>query len=156
MECPICFEIIKNSCVGSCMHHFCYTCLVKWISFGGCKCPNCKRFIYEIKFDREFDELNNNTETSLTSEYTKKIMVYFEDNVPPGITICPNSGPGVKIVKLNKQDKCYNSGLKVGDIILFLNNVPCNTHADAILIIKDSFERKRELCFELLILKNNC
>ena len=28
MECPICFNLIENSCVGSCMHHYCYTCLV--------------------------------------------------------------------------------------------------------------------------------
>ena len=154
MECPICFEIIKNSCVGSCMHHFCYACLIKWISFGGCKCPTCKKFIYEIKFDREFDKLNNNIETSFTSEHTKKIMIYFNDHLtPPGITLCSNKGPGVKILKLDTHDKCYNSGLQINDVILFLNNVPCNTHNNAILIIKDAFERKLELCFELLVLK---
>ena len=153
MDCPICFELIQNSCVGSCMHHFCYTCLIKWISFGGCICPKCKNFIYEIKFDKEFDSINNNIETPIVTEYTKKINIYFEDSVKPGITIGSNSGPGVKILKLNKGDKCYDSGLQINDIILFLNNVPCNTHVDAVLIIKDSYERKRELCFELLILK---
>ena len=73
MECPICFEIIENSCIGSCMHHYCYKCLIKWISFGGIICPSCKQTIYEIKMDKEFDLINNpNTINIIIEEYTRK------------------------------------------------------------------------------------
>jgi hypothetical protein len=153
MDCPICFDLIKDSCVGPCLHHFCYACLTKWISFGGYKCPKCKQFIYEIKFDREFDIINNPDNSSTVSEYTKKINIDFNDSIHPGITISSSKGPGVKITKLNKNDKCYKSGLRVNDVIIFLNNVPCNNHSDTILVIDESFEKNKILCFELLIFK---
>ena len=35
MDCPICFNLINNSAIGSCTHHFCLSCLVKWCEFGG-------------------------------------------------------------------------------------------------------------------------
>ena len=61
MECSICYNIIENSCIGSCTHHFCYNCLLKWCSQGGKHCPMCKEFIYQIRLDKEFDNINNPT-----------------------------------------------------------------------------------------------
>ena len=155
MECPICFNLIENSCVGSCMHHYCYTCLVKWISFN-CVCPTCKKPILEIKFDKEFDSINNPNGSILLEEVTKKVEIVFNDNSPPGITITTNkSGPGVKILKLNTNDKCYKSGLRVGDVILFMNSVPCYSHEQSIKIIKHAHEKRITLICELIITKNN-
>lgn len=152
MECSICFELIENSCVGSCMHHYCYKCLIKWISFGGIICPSCKQTIYEIKMDKEFDLINNpNNSNNIVEEYTKKITLNFISDQPPGITIQNINGFGVKIIKLNKKDVCYKSGLREGDIILKLNNIPCYNHNDAIKIIKNSFEKRQILNCDLLI-----
>ncbi len=81
MECPICFNIINNSCVGSCMHHYCYACLMKWISFS-CVCPTCKKPILEIKLDREFDSINNPDCSILLEEVTKKVEIFFNDDIP--------------------------------------------------------------------------
>ena len=156
MECPICFELIENSCVAPCMHHYCYKCLMKWISFGGLICPSCKQTIYEIKLDKEFDLINNpNNKNNIIEEYTRKIYINFESNKPPGITIGNVTGLGIKILKLNKKDACYNSGLRIGDIIIKLNNIPCYCHNDAIKIIKNSFEKQQILYCELLIKSNN-
>jgi len=156
MECPICFEIIENSCIGSCMHHYCYKCLIKWISFGGIICPSCKQTIYEIKMDKEFDLINNPNNINIVIEqYTRKLNVIFESNKPPGITIENLTGLGVKIIKLNKKDVCYNSGLRVGDVILKLNNIPCYSHDDAIKVIKNSYEKRQMLICDLLIKSNN-
>ncbi len=153
MECPICFNIINNSCVGSCMHHYCYACLMKWISFS-CVCPTCKKPILEIKLDREFDSINNPDCSILLEEVTKKVEIFFNDDIPPGITISTNkSGPGIKITKLNKNDKCYQCGLRVGDIILFINSIPCFTHEQSIKIIKTLFETQSKLICELMIIK---
>ena len=154
MECPICFEIIQNSCVGSCMHHYCYNCLLKWIHRGGTKCPICKKFIYEIKLDKEFDSINNKENNNeLTREYTKKTIINFDDSLPPGITITSNKGIGVKICKLNSKDKFYKEGYRVNDILLFLNNVPCTEHYESIKIIKHAYENKKDLIVESLIIK---
>lgn len=30
MECPICYDYINISCIPSCTHHFCYSCILKW------------------------------------------------------------------------------------------------------------------------------
>tara|TARA_B100000902_G_scaffold399214_1_gene469042 strand:+ start:7553 stop:8029 length:477 start_codon:yes stop_codon:yes gene_type:complete len=157
MECIICFENIQNSCVGSCMHHFCYKCLIKWINFGGSKCPICKKFIYEIKLDKEFDIINNNNNNNnnnIVSEYTKKTLIDFSDSKPPGITLSTNRGIGLKISKLKKNDKFFEEGFCVNDIIIFLNNVPCVDHSESIKIINQVYENKRELWVETLIRKN--
>jgi type II secretory pathway component PulC len=61
------------------------------------------------------------------------------------------TGLGVKIIKLNKKDVCYNSGLRVGDVIIKLNNIPCYSHNDAIKIIKNSYEKRQALDCDLLI-----
>ena len=162
MECPICFEIINNSCVGSCMHHICYKCLIKWLNHGGTKCPVCKKYIYEIKFDKEFDQINNinninnsssNSSNNNISEYTKKIIIDFSDGIPPGITIASNKGIGLKIIKLNKNDKIYKAGFRINDVILFLNNVPCINHSESIKIIKYAYENRKQLIIESMIVK---
>lgn len=154
MECPICFEIIQNSCVGSCMHHYCYNCLLKWINKGGKKCPICKKFIYEIKMDKEFDSINNvDNKNKIITESTKKKIINFDDSLPPGITITSNKGIGLKISKLNYKDKFYKEGYRVNDILLFLNNVPCIEHSESIKIIKHAYENKKDLLVESLIKK---
>ena len=58
MECPICFDTIKNSCFGSCYHHFCFKCLTRWCVSHN-TCPVCKTYINQILCDKEFDLINN-------------------------------------------------------------------------------------------------
>ena len=154
MECPICFNLIENSCVGSCMHHFCYACLIKWLERSE-SCPTCKKPIFEIKFDREFDSINNPEPCVFLQDVTRKITMTFNNsNDHPGIVISTNkTGPGIKIVNLNKKDLCYRSGLRIGDVIIFLNSIPCYSHQQSIQIIKNAHIHKKELICELLIIK---
>ncbi len=78
------------------MHHYCYTCLMKWISFS-CVCPTCKKPILEIKLDKEFDSINNPECSILLEEVTKKVEIFFNNDIPPGITISTNnSDPELK------------------------------------------------------------
>ena len=88
MDCPICFNIIKKSAIGSCTHHFCISCLIKWCEFGGTKCPTCKLPIIEIRPDKEFDEITEqylsdsfdlSDELDLSNNY-EKITVNFKKN----------------------------------------------------------------------------
>ena len=82
MECPICFEIIENSGIGPCMHHYCYKCLIKWISFGGIQCPSCKQTIYEIRMDKEFDLINNPNNINILIEQSFSIIKSKSFNSP--------------------------------------------------------------------------
>lgn len=150
MECPICYEVIKNSCIGSCTHHFCYRCLINWCYQGGTECPICKYFIYEIRMDKEFDKINNSIQESRIDIKTNIINISFRDSLPPGITIMNNKGPGVKILNIKPKMKCDLMGLKKNDIILFLNDVPCIYHTESIKIIESSWKLKKELKIEIL------
>ena len=142
MECPICLELISNSCYASCSHRFCYKCLKKWCNKGGIECPLCKHRIFQIILDKEFDLKNNPTNMErLEKEYTKTIYVNFNDNKLPGITLT-NISPttsnlfpyGVIVSNLEKNKK-MSEYLKLNDIILYLNGVPCIRSNDTIAII---------------------
>ena len=150
MDCSICFEPIKNSCSTICKHKYCYECLLKWINFGGTKCPLCKEFIYEINIDSEF--INNE---NITEEYIIKKTLDFGNSEHPGITISSNNGFGIKITKLKKNDKFYKEGFRVNDIILFLNGVPCKQHSSSIKIIEYAYKNKKKLFVESLKKKIN-
>ena len=153
MECSICLNLIENSCVGSCMHHFCYICLLKWCVQGS-SCPICKKYIYEIKFDKEFDSINNPTISLPIISLTKQIIVDFSgsaSNIVPGITLVNYKGIGVKISNLKKNGQCFIKGLRKEDIILYINNVPSLRHKDSIEIINNAFLTKTSLCFYILL-----
>ena len=150
MECPICFETIENSAVGSCQHHFCYKCLFKWISKGGKNCPTCKEFIYKIQLDREFDSINNNVSSPIILDSVKEIQINnWKSN--PGVTISNNKTGGLKIIKINKNNQFYKSGIKLNDIIVSLNGVPCFDHSNSIKIIKNAYENKIKLIVSVLL-----
>lgn len=143
MECPICFEIISNSCYASCSHHFCYNCLKKWCIKGGIRCPMCKDRIYQIILDKEFDLINNPTSVEkLQKEYTKTIYVSLNDDILPGITLTDRkfskehayiSGVIVSNLEKNKKLEKY---LKPGSVILYLNGIPCVKASHTIDVIK--------------------
>ena len=144
MECPICLNVIKHSCIGSCTHHFCKSCLIEWCLHGGSSCPKCKIFISEIKPDPEFDFIN----TSITnidncmdiSKNYKEIVIYFKPTERAGITLINNykhnnRAVGVRISKIDKKKQCYASGLRINNIIININNIPCINHKQAIDIV---------------------
>ena len=150
MECSICYELIENSCIGSCMHHFCYKCILKWCSVGGYNCPVCKTKIRQIKFDKEFDSINNPKQNLPIISLTKDIKVEFT-NILPQITLINNDGPGVKIKKLKTSGQCYISGLRENNIILFINNISYYNHSDCIEFIDYAYKNKNSLTFSILI-----
>ena len=144
--------------MGSCNHHYCYDCLINWLKTKN-KCPKCNNILYEINFDKEFDELINdyrkikgenspikryitlysglqdNNYNYLENIIEKKILIDFNKykNEEIGITLTNNTnGPGVKIKKVIQNKLAYKHNLKKGDIILFINNIPCINHKQSI------------------------
>ena len=153
MECPICYNLIKNSVTGLCYHHFCSTCLIRWCTVGGTNCPTCKMPIIYIKQDKEFDQLNGcETSINLNNDYPTIIVNYTTEskpkenikrNIKENITIKNNYKykdiktrvPGVIISQLTENHNFYKNGLRKNDIILFINNIPCIDHKQVVDII---------------------
>ena len=160
MECPICFNKIIHSAIGSCTHHFCKSCLIKWCEFGGTNCPTCNMPITQIRYDKEFDYLNNQSNTQSNTQsnnqsntHNKEIKIDFKQNDKIGITIenyytyrgIGTRGPGVIITKLNPNGKCYQEGLRIKDIILSINNIPCIDHKQCIDIINQCYRESSSI-----------
>jgi hypothetical protein len=161
MICGICLEIINKSVIGNCNHHFCYECLINWLKTKN-TCPKCNNILYEINFDKEFDDIirdyknikgensplkKNTINTSpmknnnyIESIIEKKILIDFNKykNEEIGITITNNSnGPGIKIKQIIQNKIAHKHNLKKGDVILFINNIPCINHKQTIEIIEN-------------------
>jgi hypothetical protein len=137
MECPICYNIIKKSCVGSCMHHFCYECLIKWIKISNnntTNCPICKDIFYELRFDNEFDIVNNPDYNYQIKRLTNIIEIDINSNSHFGIRIS-NNKQGVIVVNVKEKDLCYKYGIRKNDILLYINNIPCVNHIQTINIL---------------------
>jgi hypothetical protein len=169
MDCSICFNTIKKSAIGSCTHHFCISCLIRWCEFGGTKCPICKQIITTIRPDTEFDELNknslvnlselsNSSESLVSLDLSEQIIVDFKKNNLAGVTLENNygylsmgsRGPGVVISKINEYQQCYKSGLRKNDIILFINNIPCIDHKQVVDIVNNCCIMNTTMTCELL------
>lgn len=162
MECPICFNTIKDSCIGTCTHHFCYECLKKWCMMGGTKCPICKTFINSIRYDKEFDNINylsnltnltnltnidipEKTLNNLAKLNTSKIRVNVNKDEKFNITLMNYNNSscfsknklssGVKIKNINKNSILYKNGLRKNTVILYINNIPCINHYQCVNIL---------------------
>ena len=149
-ECAICLENIKYASIPSCTHHFCYFCLYKHCKLSN-ECPLCKTKIHEIKLDREFENLING-DTLPTLQHKNEVILYHHENIiDPGLTI-KNSpkGPGVIITKIKSSGLFYKYNIKVGDIILFINEVPCSNHIFVMEQIMNLFQSKKIIKIILL------
>ena len=68
----------------------------------------------------------------------RQIILNYSNNhnLPTGITLSNNpKGPGVIVKKISINLLAHKAGLKVGDIILFINSVPCINHKQSIHIL---------------------
>lgn len=145
MECPICYEKIKFSAIATCTHHFCLNCLIDWCNKGGEYCPICKTRIETIRRDLEFDKLNGSLDIELDNVVSILKINFLKDS-EAGITLENNYSlinlgnrlPGVRVCKIDKTKQCYKDGLRHGDIILFINKIPCVNHRQVISIFNNA------------------
>ena len=83
--------------------------------------------------------INNNIIVNLD----RVIIVCFSNDEKAGITLenyYTNKSKkqyGVRVKNLIKRDNCYRSGLRIGNIILYMNNIQCIDHKQSIDIIED-------------------
>ena len=113
-------------------------------------CPICKENICDVRFDREFDNVNNPNDIKVHITLNKTISILFND-LSPGITIKNFKGIGVQVCALKDNEQCFMSGIRIGDIIVRINRIPSIEHSKAIKIINDCFNYKKKIDFEILI-----
>ena len=170
MECPICFKIIQDSVVTNCVHHFCKKCLNQW---GRKKdnCPKCRSFIYSIKNDEEFNSINKesyklldieNLENLDSSESkTDEDINFYNLSISQlpfkkiGLSLSGNSYNSVKISKVEPKGIASFVGLKKGDIILSINNIPSISHEQSIKIIEFNKHINYDITLEVLSIDNS-
>ena len=157
MECAICFEVISNSCSANCGHHFCYKCLMKWCYKGGKTCPLCKRRMFQIILDKEFDLKNNpKNKEKIKKKKTKKIVVNLENEIEAGIEISKRTNDkslGVIVTRLERTSKLINY-LKLYDKIVYINGLPCINIYDTMEIIKHISKNGSALTIEVELKDN--
>ncbi len=171
MDCPICFKNIENSVVTNCIHHYCKECINEWCKKKN-NCPICRSFIYFIKNDKEFDSINekitkyhNNKDDDSFFEYnpilieskspTDNIKFY---NLPIsklpfhkiGLALSGNSFNSVKVVKVDSKAMASFVGIKKGDIIISINNIPAISHEQSIKIIEFNKVIKSDVLLEII------
>ena len=147
MDCPICHDTIKNATICSCVHHFCYDCITSWCKLKN-TCPVCNECIFELRRDPEFDKLNNNEDN--TPNNLNELVIEMPDGTKPGVSF-KNNFPGVKIIRLNKNDQFYKYGVPLNSIILFINNIPCVNHKQSIDIIDSLCLSNKNIKLKFLI-----
>ena len=162
MECAICLKVINNSVSLPCLHHFCKNCIIKWCHEKD-TCPKCRNFIYFIKYDPEFDEINNKireiifkvslTHNSSLENLPINFPISHTNNFDPqkikfcyinfsqssidtiGLTLTSNDKKNIIVTKIDPQGLAALSGIKKKSILLNINGIPCISHQQTIKII---------------------
>jgi len=162
MECAICLKVIYNSVSLPCLHHFCKNCIIKWCHQKD-SCPKCRKFIYFIKYDPEFDELNNkireiifkvsfspnsslenlpiNLPISDTNSFDPQKIKFCSIDLSQsnidyiGLTLSSNYKNNIIVTKINPKGLAALSGIKKKSILLSINEIPCISHQQTIKII---------------------
>lgn len=122
MECPICFnEMVSSSIryIRSCGHQLCETCCIDWLTKNP-TCPLCRKNIVGI-----------------ISPYrdTKQILVIPRGEM--GITLTEHT-KGLQVLNVVLNDDASKAGMKSGDIIISINNIPFTNPAIAVKMIEDA------------------
>ena len=168
MICLICLDDIEKSGVTNCIHHFCFKCLIDYIySTQNAFCPKCRAPICSVDFDPEFDEQGRDTNyvddstciqngMELKGEAHKKVstcMLYEDVSLIPkgkiGITLSKGV-IGLHVMNVKPDSDSYKCGLRKGDAILSINNIPFKSHSQAIRCINNCSEHGSQLRFRIV------
>lgn len=137
MQCSICLDPPSMPLTTPCDHVFCSSCLYEWISKSkDCRCPMCRDIIHRLPAEQTICHV--------------RIPPF-----PAGVTVTNEISTGkVIVININKRDSAYCNGLRRGQIIRKINNIPIFTHEQCIGIIEACL-RKRE-CVHCEIERKSC
>ena len=134
-ECPICLQHHTLISIKPCTHRFCTRCICKWLQ-NKSNCPLCKCMVLDL---------------GLSNTCDVRIPPYSSD-VHFGITLTNNATDHIIIKHVNSKDIAYRHGLRIGDKICMVNDIPLNGkhHSCVIAMINDAkrLELELRICLE--------
>ena len=155
MECVICLKQINNSYSLPCLHHFCKNCILQWCHKKD-TCPKCRKFIFFLKPDPEFEELNFKFSFSSNSSLENlpiQSSISDTNNFDPqriricsidfskstidkiGLTLTSDDKNNVIVTQVDQKGLASLSGIKKKSILISINDIPCISHSQTIKII---------------------
>jgi len=147
MDCTICsMPIVDPAIGGGCCHHFCLECYEEW-SGRKATCPTCRAPVWNIKVDLEYASLCGAhvtpkamarvDEAQTTSLAVAGLRVTVQIAWPAGLTLTNSpKGDAVLVVRVVRGNGAYQSGIRVGDLILTVNGTAVREHSTAVDFIE--------------------
>lgn len=129
--CVVCYEP-TNDHLKPCGHLICETCTVKWFT-KRVVCPICIAVPYATSVRR-----------SVCDGECDVIIPTF----PLGLVLTNNAG-AVVVKSTHKKDSAHKGGVRQGDTITYVNDIPVRRHVDAIGVIRSAEEQN--VCVVLTI-----
>ena len=117
-DCPICFQSISTSetCVyAPCKHVFCRRCVQRALEYD-VRCPLCRMVAQNI--DPPPNLAHHNKTLTIQLDGTGRLGV--------SLYVSPTSKSSVKIKSFSKKSQGFHQGLRVNDIIVGINSIPCH------------------------------
>ena len=141
-ECCICCEPMLQGqmCTLGCKHSFHCTCIRKWLLVDNdYRCPICRTALFKCTPSIPL--------TSLCAIPTCGRIKWIQAHklLRPGMTLSTSSGGGVRVERVMQHDAAAKAGIKVGDVILYMNDVPCHGHTQAIRVLEAAFEHMTDV-----------
>ena len=134
MTCCVCLESTSNALL-PCMHYVCVKCAT--ICVQTCiLCPMCRQVIVQYKPSIEVNSDSVIVEFACACEMHAGIELISLSN-------------GVGIKKLCTNDQAYKHGLRVGQKITHINNIPIRAHEDGTRIFNTAAYHKMSTCCDV-------
>jgi len=137
---------VNSSCTGgSCTHHFCAPCYLRWCASSSFDCPKCRAPVTTLCLDAEFDTLCDAGRATAGAAARARaqellpftISMQIEPGKHAGITLSNVAeGPGVRVDAVRRRDAAYKAGMREGDVLIWLNGAPCRTHKEVVELIE--------------------
>ena len=136
-ECCICFHPTENT-VEPCQHRMCKECIVRW-SRRTMRCPMCKACLLSPCPLQTLNTASCNTTIHFDVPSHSKV----------GITLCETNRGRVRVKAVQPKDLAHRNGLRKGNIITHINDLPVSSHHAAISIINQAQDHCGSLYFTL-------
>lgn len=166
-ECVVCYNPTANR-LSPCNHIVCLGCAELWV-VRSVKCPVCRHTLVSLQLPDIPVQLqplpldissSSKTPTHAFAWCRRKppapprpfVIVYFPPGTHAGITFA-NADQAVRVSRLIADDQCARHGLRKGDLVTYLNDIPVTDHARAAAISDAARDAGIPLKFTLAIPK---
>ena len=127
-ECIVCFEETTDV-LRPCDHAVCRACAKKWFANHEPVCPLCKRAVVVLP---HVVPPPRGTTVCIRLEGVECTHV--------GITVCTCTLGGVRVLRVDPNDRAHHAGIRRGDVITHLNGIRVDTHETAVRIFNRATE----------------